>query len=467
MLHDPASPALFPRLTPAQVDELRPAGREVALEDGAVLFREGERGYPFFVVLEGEVRVTREVDGEEVPLVVHGAGAFTGEVSLLTGAPALATGTARGPVRALRVEAEAFRGVLAGGSSAAGTIVRGLACRAAEVEETLHRQEKLAALGRMSAGLTHELNNPAAAVRSAARHLGGVVERLGRRLFAADPRLGAEARGALEGVLREVAAAGASAAPLGALERGDAEEALAAWLEGHGMEDPWEAAGSLVCAGVDEARLAPVAEALEGEAFAEAVGGLAEVVEAAALLREITHASERISEMVAAVKGYAHSSSSSPEAEAPRAVDVREGLNAALTLLGYKLKRGRVEVRREFAAELPRVPGWAGELSQVWTNLIDNALGAMDGEGVLTVRAAREGDGVRVEIGDTGPGIPAEILGRIWEPFFTTKEVGEGSGLGLDIVRRIVEGRHGGRVEVETGAGGTRFGVFLPLRPTS
>jgi signal transduction histidine kinase len=309
----------------------------------------------------------------------------------------------------------------------------------------------------MAAGLAHELNNPAAAVRRAASSLDeAMADALGAALrLHAHPlppghqalldRLHADARGYC-----------ASPIPLGPLERSDREDALSDWLDARGVGEAWELAPVLVTGGVSPGTLAAVEAEMGAERLEPVVRWLAATLTATTLLKELTQSAQRISQLVGSIKEYSHMDQS-PELQD---TDLHRGLESTLALLAHKLKDG-VEVTREYDASLPPVCAYAGELNQVWTNLIDNAVDAMGGKGRLTVRTWHDSGQATVEIADDGPGVPPDIQDRMWEPFFTTKGVGEGSGLGLDIVRRIVQRRHGGSIRLVSRPGDTRFQVTL------
>jgi signal transduction histidine kinase len=240
------------------------------------------------------------------------------------------------------------------------------------------------------------------------------------------------------------------------LEAGDLEDTLAARLEDAGVEDPWELAPALVSAGLDEAWLDRVI-AGAGPGAPHAIRWLSVSLDIDSLVGEIRSSAGRISELVGAMKDYSHLDKAPLEE-----IDIHDGLDSTLLIFAHKLKTG-VKVLRDYDRTLPRVCARGGELNQVWTNIIDNAIDAMAGDGTLTIRTARDGECVLVEIGDTGPGVSPELRRRIFEPFFTTKDVGEGTGLGLDISYRIVVRRHHGDIQVESKPGDTRFQVWLPI----
>jgi signal transduction histidine kinase len=251
---------------------------------------------------------------------------------------------------------------------------------------------------------------------------------------------------------------GVKTAPqLSPMEASDLEDRLGVWFEDHQVSDGWDLAPVLVQAGLDETYLARVADAVGVSNLESAVRWLTGAVEAEILMDEIQDSTTRVSTLIAAAKQYSQMD------RAPyQVVDVHELLDSTLTMLASKLSDG-IEVRREYDRSLPPIPAYAAELNQVWTNLIDNAIGAMGDSGTLTIRTSRDEDFVSVAIGDTGPGVPEEIRSRIFEPFFTTKPFGEGTGLGLDISWRIVVNKHHGDLRLESRPGSTWFVARLPL----
>ena len=324
----------------------------------------------------------------------------------------------------------------------------------AEVE--LQQTEKLAALGKLSAGLAHELNNPAAAAQRAAAQLRQQLEELeGLTLRLGQIGLDEAQWASLSEFRAQLLEAAASAPALGPLERADREEAVAAWLSAHGISDAWQLAPPLAVAGVD--RLQTVAADLPAAAVPEALAWISQSAAAHELVETIAISATSISELVGAVKTYSYMDRA-PDQE----VDVHDGLESTLRILAHRLKAGPQIVRAyDRSLPCPFVP--AGELNQVWTNLIDNAIDAAGPEGEVRVRTSRDDDWLVVEVADTGPGIPPEIQPRIFDPFFTTKDVGEGVGLGLDVARRIVTERCHGEISCRSEPGDTRFWVRLPL----
>jgi len=443
-------------LTPEQVEALMPYGKESSLEAGDLLFDEKSAVDSFYIVLEGEVSISRLDGAEETKLVDHGAGEFTGGLAMLTGKTSIHRARAVSPTRVLEIDSETFRRVAVEVPDVADVFISGLARRMRQTQRAYRQQEKLAALGKLSAGLAHELNNPAAAARRASEDLSGAILEAQLAAIGHDERFSAAEREALVALQRETAAG--DGAPRDPLTLGDAEDELADWLEEHGVEEPWDLAPALAAAGVDVSRLKKLAEVLDDRPLAWGLGWLAATLDLVGLAGEIGTSAGRISGLVGVMKEYTYM-----DRATAGEIDVISGLKNTLTILGPRLKD--VSLRQEYEEDLPQVPGRGGKLNQVWTNLIDNAIDAVDGRGSITLRAYAEGGRVVVEVVDDGPGIAREAQSRVFEPFYTTKEVGAGTGLGLDIVRRIVTG-HGGEVSVHSEPGETRFTVKLPLDTT-
>ncbi|NTU85915.1 MAG: histidine kinase [Chloroflexales bacterium] len=320
-----------------------------------------------------------------------------------------------------------------------------------------HQQEKLAALGKLSAGLSHELNNPASAASRAAGSLReGLPTLQSRALRLCKLGMGGDQIDRLAAFQAGLASRQVGLAPLSSLERSDHEDELGDWLAERDVPGAFDLAAPLVAAGVSPDELAGLVEGLPPAAVAEALAWLAESAGADGLLAEIELSTRRIADLVGAVKSYSYIDQG-PVQE----VEINRDLENTLAVLAHKLKKG-VEVQREYAPALPKIMGRGGELNQVWTNLIVNAIEAMGYKGTLRIITRCEHDFVMVEVADSGPGIPPEVVPRIFEPFFTTKGVGKGTGLGLDISYRIVR-QHNGTIEVQSQPGNTRFIVRLPL----
>ncbi len=457
MMHQPGDTAIFPKFTDEQLELLRPYGNERRYEEGEYLFTEKESVNSFYVVLKGNVRIS--LTGEGDTLAVHPPGEFTGGLEILTGKGSRHRAQATLPSRILEITAESFQRIFSDKSEIADIFISTLARRMRQSQAWLRQQEKMVALGKLSAGLAHELNNPAAAARRAAVTLREETLKAQKAALNHDERFTPAQKEQLASLGDEITVGSARPVFLDTLERSDREDELAEWLEDHGVEDVFELAPTLVSAGLDAESLDQLADGPDGlhdEALVGALEWLGATLSLAALAGEIGQSTGRISELVRAMKEYSHM-----DKTVMREVDVREGLESTLTILAHKLKKG-VEVEREYAEGLQRICAHGGELNQVWTNIVDNAVDAMGGHGNLKVKTSGEDGYVLVEITDDGPGIPREAKGRIFEPFFTTKGVGEGTGLGLDIVRRIISA-HGGEIRVDSKPGETIFKVRLPV----
>ena len=421
---------LFEGLDDDRLARLIERGEIVDLAPGDRLIGEGEEADALFVILDGEFEVTKRSGRAEIPLARVGPGALQGEIAALEGGRRLASVRAVTDGEALRIPVDAMRELLNAGPDVALSVIRTAVGRLRSMEATLREREKLAALGTLVAGVAHELNNPAAAAARSARALRDAMAVLDALPRPASPLPPHPTDGA---------------PPRSALERADLVDEISRLTDGP------EAATALVDAGWRPEQLR--------DQPPEVARWLAAQAAVNQLLDELGMSVERISEIVTAVKGYAYLD------QAPRQrVDVRIGLEQTLVILRHRLNENRITVVKELADDLPEIEVYGSELNQVWTNLVDNAADAMQDGGTLTLRAQRDpdGDGVDVSVCDTGSGIPPEIRARLFEPFYTTKPPGKGTGLGLHISHNVVA-RHGGRIEVASGADGTCFNVVLPV----
>lgn len=429
----------------------------VVFEARERIFTEDLPSTDFWALIEGEWRITRVISGRETTLnTTDQPGTWGGTIPWVNNVEPI-SGQALRRSRFLRIHESVLEHMLTGGFPIVRHILAGLVVGVRNFEGLVRQQEKLAALGKLSAGLAHELNNPASAARSAAGRLDDVFDQMQSSALAlACLDLSLEQRQALDHLRRDATARAQTVVPLGALEQSDREDALLAWLDAHGIADGWQLSGTFASAGLDTAWLDSVAAAIPAEFLGEVLVWLHAGLTGRGLASEIEESTQRISELVGAVKSYTYM-----DQAARQEIDVHAGLESTLTMLAHKLKS--VTVTRDYERNLPRITAYASELNQVWTNLIDNAIDATDGNGHLLLRTARDDNAVQVEIVDDGPGIPREIQDRIWEPFFTTKGVGEGTGLGLDVAYRIVVGRHNGTISVTSTPGHTCFRVCLPI----
>ncbi len=450
---------LFADLPEADFEALWRQAQPLTLRGGEWLMREGERTDAAYVVLEGEIEITKQSGGRQVFVALCGPGEIIGEMALLEQAPRSASGRAQSDSQLLAIDERAFKQALRASPATALSLLNKVIARLRSNEALLRQSEKMATLGTLAAGLAHELNNPAAAVQRGSALLGPALlnwQRLTSELGA--PQCDANQAAVLRALQEALPGRAAGAAQLDALARADAERALQEWLEAAGIGQAWELAPALAAYGYDAPTVETLIRPFAKTQMPLVIRWLAAGCSTHALLDEVHTSARRMSEIVKAVKAYTWLD------QAPvQQMDVREGIENTLTILRHKLKPG-ISITRDYAPDLPRVEAFASELNQVWTNLIDNALDAMDGHGMLTLRAALEDGAFVVEIADSGPGIPPEIQARIFDPFFTTKAPGSGTGLGLHIANNIIQ-RHHGKIEVASKPGATTFRVTLPTRP--
>ncbi|KPI28781.1 ATP-binding protein [Streptomyces sp. NPDC054950] len=456
---------LFEKLSPEQLGRLCSEGRVERFEPGPV-YTEGDPATCFYVMVEGSVVLYRRVGGDDIEVSrTSQRGVYAGAMQAYLGdqVPQVYNNSMRvtEPTRFFVLPAESFSAIMREWFPMAAHLLEGLFFGSKNTQRAVGQRERLLALGSLSAGLTHELNNPAAAAVRATATLRERVAKMRHKLAViASGAYDAEALTRLIEIQERTAELVAKAPVLSPLEASDREDDLTDWLDDHGIQEGWRIAPTFVQAGLDVDWLEQVAAAVDEDTLPGAMGWLNYTVETELLMDEIDDSTNRISHLVDAAKQYSQLD------RAPyRVVDVHELLDSTLLMLSGKIGQ-RIEVVKDYDRALPAIPAYPAELNQVWTNLVDNAVFAVNsagGEGTLTVRTAREGDRLLVEFRDTGPGIPPDVRGRIFDPFFTTKPVGEGTGLGLDISWRIVVNKHHGNLHVESVPGDTRFQVLLPL----
>lgn len=459
LIDELASLGLFDGLTRDQLAELIAGSAEVRIEPGVDLFREGEHADYWWVLIDGTIDLVRHVGREDTVVRKwdapgHWAGGFRAFDE-----HGVYLATARGATagRMLRVPAAVLRDRLNDWFPLGRHLIEGLYGTARSIESTVRQRESLVTLGKLAAGLAHEINNPAAAATRAVDALETTCQTLLASLARlASEEISAGQFAAIDTLRREAEPQAVDHDPLALA---DQEDALSAWLTRHGIDREWIIAPPLAAAGIDVAWCERAAAVLEGPALEAALEWVASTFSVTTLLSDIKESNRRISGLVAAVRSYSQMDRASMQR-----IAVTDGLESTLVMLGHKL-RGGITVVRDYDPGVPEIEAYAGELNQVWTNLIDNAIDAMDGAGTLRLVTRAERDDVVIEVCDTGPGMPPEVAARAFETFYTTKEAGRGTGLGLDIAQRIIVERHGGTITIDSQPGDTVLRVRIPARP--
>jgi signal transduction histidine kinase len=435
---------------------------DLRLVPGDVLFEKGAPADTMAIYLEGEVRAYRDDQAHDDYVYIGRAGEPNTEVSGMLPFSRMkewtVTGRAVTDMRLLRFPVSLFPELLQRMPVLVQRLVGLMSDRVRDVTVADQQRDKLMALGKLSAGLAHELNNPAAGATRAANDLLLVLKELREAdLRLCEHDLTSEQYETIVSFENNAIEHTTTAQGLNSLELSDLEDALVTWLEEHGIADAWKYSNNLVEAGVDADRIGKLLGTLEPSAIGDVLARINAQLAVAKLAREIKTGTARISELVGAIKEYSYMDQASVQE-----VDVHQGLESTLLILKYKLRKKNIELTREYGTDLPRIKAYGSELNQVWTNLIVNAIEAMADGGKLKVRTRREPTDVMIEIRDNGAGIPESVKTHIFEPFFTTKAVGEGTGLGLDTVARIVR-KHRGNIRFDSKPGDTCFQVRLPF----
>ncbi len=432
----------------------------VELSAGEVLVAEGEPHRGFFVIVKGEIAITRRSEGVEIPIGRHNAPAFFGEVQVLTDDVVPVTLRSLSDCYLYEIDSEDFRKLLHECRDFERIIFRVFEQRMRGLESFIRGREKMAALGTLAAGLAHELNNPAAALVRSLKGMPAAILELQRMNLVYGQRNVEESHTQEWLKARDLGYDAILNDNIDPVTLSDREYVLEEWLSDYGVEDAWKFAEPLAAAGMEAETLSQLTDRWQNDPTELREMGLRWLALSFEVMSAIKHGlrgAERISELVHSMKSYSHL-----DRGVRQKVDVHQGIEDTLKLFVYQFKHG-IEVKRNYDKQLPQILAYGSELNQVWTNLIDNAIAAMNGEGKLEIITKHKNNSISVDIIDSGSGIAPEVRSRIFEPFFTTKTVGKGSGLGLETVRRIVENRHQGSILVESQPGRTCFTVCLPI----
>jgi signal transduction histidine kinase len=450
---------LFDELEDSELEEFAAAGEWHTADAGEIVFDIGAEPDGMLCLTEGSLQVFTQ-DGDRLEPASHqDAPTWIGAISTLAETEMGVRMVAITDVRWALIPAPEFRRLALSHASVHRRVMRQVRPLMTRITAMQQNRERLAALGTMAAGLAHELNNPASAAQRSAADLAEALDVIGATLREFT-EAGIEREDAARiAKLREQALHSCSQrGPLSALDAADAEDEMRDRLEELGVPDAFRVAEPLAAAGVSKEWIDEVHE-VAGPATPAALRSVSASLSAYRLVSDLRESTERMSSLIAAIKAYAYM-----DRGGVVKADIHEGLETTLKVLNYKLKHTQIEIERDYDRELPHITIYGSELNQVWTNLIDNAIDAVGDKGTITLRTRRDGDCILVDVADTGPGIPDEVRPHVYEPFFTTKDVGHGTGLGLDTARRIVAERHGGTLAFETGEQGTTFHAWLPLK---
>ncbi|AXC12877.1 two-component sensor histidine kinase [Acidisarcina polymorpha] len=425
-----------------------------------MLYKEGEQVRGLSGLLRGEIRgFKKEDDGSRGLLLHFTAGESFGEVPLLTGRPATVTfSEVVLDTTLIRVDEEGFWRLMATCPVVRQAVVANMERRLQDYQAFALHREKLMSLGTLAAGLMHELNNPGTAARRAAAQLRENLVQLQQiSLRFCESPLQGEQIDCMKSLQKRALTCEKQKA-MSSLDQSDAEECLAEWLDAAGVQNSWKMAPTLTSVGITDRDLDCTQHAFRGADLSDALNWLASLVSSMQLVVAIEESITRVSELVTAVKKYSYNENTTQV----HVIDVHDGLQSTITILAHKLRPKDLKVDKKFAANLPEIESRGAGLTQVWTNLIDNAVDASPDRGTIYVRTWAEDGFVCVGIADEGSGIPEEFQKHIFDPFFTTKPVGVGTGLGLDIARRIVVSSFGGEIGFNTTPGKTEFVVRIP-----
>jgi signal transduction histidine kinase len=437
------------------------AATEISYEEGVMIADEREPLHVFMVLLEGRARVSRQDGrGQYFFNKTITAPAFMGEVPIMSNAPLLATVKTETHVRGLLLEEQSFWEMMSRCPTIRQVIRTEMAVRLSGAHQQQNQQEKMVMLGTMTAGLMHELNNPGAAAKRAASQLRSNLQRMHTLARGFSERGHTPDQRACLSTLQERALSVKAESCMSSLQQSDKEEELGNWMDDHGMAKAWEFAPVLVSSGIDVTDLECLAHAFANNELSEPIEWLEATASSMQMVGLVEDSVARVTELAAAVKSYVHEGQGGVQD-----VDVNESIHATMVMLKHKFREKNIRVQKDFGGGIPKLHCLCSGLNQVWTNLLDNALDAVPEGGSISVRTAVMGSDVQVSIEDNGPGIPLDVQEHIFDPFFTTKPAGVGSGLGLGIVRKVLES-YDGRLTLQSEPGRTEFVVHIPADQT-
>jgi signal transduction histidine kinase len=450
---------LFQTLPHARLEWICERSTPIKLDRDEILVRQGDPPRGFFILIEGRIGLTRQSDGIDMPIGQQDAPGFFGEIPVLTNEPIEVSVIALSDCRFYELSSDDFIELLHDCRDFERKVFKIVGQHLRGLESFIRNREKMAALGTLAAGLAHELNNPAAALVRALKNVQPALMELQRMNLLYGQQQVEESHTQLWVEARDTGYENIRHQRISPLDIADREEELLDWLEAYGTKEAWKLAAPMALGGLEVETLEKLTDRWKDDPTELREMGLHWLALSFEVMETIVsglRGAERISELVQSMKSYSYL-----DRGAQQTVDVHEGLENTIRLFSYKIKRA-IEIRRNYDRSIPQISAYGSELNQVWTNLIDNAIDAMNENGVLEIVTINRRDRIEVQIIDSGMGIPLEIKSRIFEPFFTTKPVGKGSGLGLEMVRRIIENRHHGTIAVDSQPGRTQFTICLP-----
>jgi len=428
-------------------------------EKGAYLFSKGDPIDKLIIVTQGKFSLKVEQNGEFKTIADVVEGEISGALPYSRATHASGYSIALQKSSIISLNKSFFPQMIREHHELTTALVHTMSTRVREFTTVQYQQEKLMSLGKLSAGLAHELNNPASAlVRSTIELRRNMGEMLGKFKDMISMHPTEEQLDSLMKLLFHKIDSLNTPKKYALSDKAEMEDEIAEWLEDHGIEDGYDFAPVFVESDLDIKALQQFVNDLQGKDFSMLIEWVHNIMLSHSLIHEINNSASRISDLVSSIKSYTHMDRGT-EMET---VDISEGIDNTLKMLGHKLRQKQIQTELNFPDTIPKIKGKTGSLNQVWTNIIDNAIDAMDKEGNLKIIVESETDQLIVSIQDDGPGIPEDIQSKIFDPFFTTKKIGEGTGMGLDIVNRIIR-NHRGEIKLHSVPGQTKFIFYFPL----